>query len=278
MDQETTTAWGADWSGVADAWDEHADRIEALKAPVTETLLSSLALGPGDRVLELGAGPGRLAARLAEAVGPTGSVLVTDVAAGMVEAARRRVEGIPGVSTARIDVSAIDAPVGAFDAVVIRMGLMFAPDPAVALREIRRVLAPGGRAGIAVWAGIEHNPWLTSVGMALMANGLVTGGPPVGPGEVFSLGDPDRLAQLLTDAGLRDVQVEPVDIESRFATSEEHLAHAGSLAPPLAAALRSASPEQLDAVRQTASDLVKPHATAEGLLLPGRALVASGRA
>lgn len=70
------------------------------------------------------------------------------------------------------------------------MGLMFTPQPAVALAEIRRVLRVGGRFAALTWAGIEHNPWMTCVGMAAMMNGVVAGGPPVGPGGIFSLGDP----------------------------------------------------------------------------------------
>ncbi len=267
-----------DWDIVADSWDVHADHVEDFKAPATDTLLRRLTLEPGDRVLELGAGPGTLSLRLAALVGEAGSVLVTDVAAGMVDVARRRSSGVTNLTTARVDASATGLPDDSFDAIVFRMGLMFTPDPVVALAEAHRVLAPGGRAGFMVWAGPEHNPWLTAMGMAAMMHGVVSGGPPVGPGEVFSLGDASRLSALLTEAGFDDVTVESVDLTHRFVDTEDYLATVGSLAPPLVAALAAASPEARDKVRQTAAELVDQYAADDGLAVPGRALVAVGRA
>lgn len=266
-----------EWSTVATAWDANADHVEAAKAPATEVMLDHLSLAPGDQVLELGAGPGLLSLRLAELVEPGGTVLVSDVASGMVEVAARRTADLPHVSTAVLDASDIDRPDASFDVVVFRMGLMFTPDPSVALAEVRRVLAPGGRAGFMVWAGMEHNPWLTSLGMSAMAHGLTTAGPPVGPGEVFSLGDPERVGGLLRGAGFVEIVVEEVDIIQRFADTEEYLSRIGSLAPPLVAALAAAPAEVREKVHQSAGELVDQYASDHGLAVPGRAIVACGR-
>lgn len=271
-----TNDW-SDWGTVAGSWDAHADDIETMKVPVTEALLRAVSLQPGDRVLELGAGPGQLSLQLSTLVGDGGSVLVTDVAAGMVEAAERRTADLANVTTAVVDASSTGLPDASFDAIVFRMGLMFTPDPAIALAEARRVLAPGGRAGFAVWAGLELNPWLTGMGMAAMMHGVVTGGPPVGPGEVFSLSDPDRLRTLLDGAGFTDVAVEEVDITHRSAGAADYIAAVGSLAPPIADALAAATPEAREKVHATAGELVAKFATGDGLAIPGRAIVATGR-
>ena len=187
---EARSATALGWSAVADAWDANVDEIDGHSAAATTTLLARLAVQPGDRVLELAAGPGSLGAIWSQLVGLTGTVVVSDIAPGMVEVARRRNAGRPNVEAEVIDATAIDRPDGSFDVVACRMGLMFAPDPAVAFTEIRRVLRPGGRLGALTWSGMEHNPWMTCVGMAAMANGLVSGGPPVGPGGIFSLAIP----------------------------------------------------------------------------------------
>jgi hypothetical protein len=155
---------------------------------------------------------------------------------------------------------------------------MLTPEPAVALAEVHRVLAPAGRAGIMVWAGPEHNAWLTGLGMAAMANGVTSGGPPVGPGGVFSLGEPDHLLDLVTAAGFHDAAVEAVDLVMTFTDVDHYVAVAGSLAPPLAAALRTATPDQRASVRATAADLLAGFRADRGLLIPGRALLATGRA
>ena len=122
------------------------------------------------------------------------------------------------------------------------------------------MLAPGGRTAATTWAGMEHNPWVTCVGMAAMVHGVVTGGPPVGPGGLFSLGDPEVLAGLARGAGLADVE------------------RVSRLAGPLARALAEATPSQRDAVHRTATELVSPHVTGTGgVAVPGRALLLVAR-
>lgn len=272
---DTSTA-GQDWSAVAAAWDAKVDGEEEL-ASATDALLDRLAPAAGERVLELAAGPGSLGPVLASRVGPTGTVLLSDLAPAMVAAAERRNAGHANVDVAVIDASAIDRPDGSFDVVVCRMGLMFAPDPQAALGEVHRVLAPGGRLGALTWAGLEHNPWMTCVGMAAAVNGVVGGGPPVGPGGVFSLGDPEHLAALVEAAGFHDVVVEEHAVTFHAPDVDTHVARVSSLAGPLAAAFQAATADQLDAVRRTAATMAAPHLTDHGLELPGRALSVSAR-
>lgn len=265
------------WTAVAGAWDAHVDDVDSHSVAATAALLERVAVQPGDRVLELAAGPGSLGATWSGLVGPSGAVVVSDIAPGMVEVARRRNASFGNVETAVLDASAIDQPDGSFDVVACRMGLMFTPEPAVAFEEIHRVLRTGGRLGALTWGSIEHNPWLTCVGMAAMVNGLVHGGPPVGPGDIFSLGDPAELERLAKGAGFVDVTVEELAVVFRAGTVDEHVARVASLAGPLATQLGAASPEQLAAFRRTAADLAAPYVTGEGLEIPGRALLVSAR-
>src|ERR1700736_3374775 len=127
------------WSAVAEAWDTNTDYIDEHSVEATTALLDRVAVQPGERVLELAAGPGTLGGTWAALVGPTGAVVVSDLAPGMVEVARRRKAGVGNVDTAVIDGGFIDGPDGSFDVVTCRMGLMFTPDPSVALAEIFRV-------------------------------------------------------------------------------------------------------------------------------------------
>src|SRR5258707_11809750 len=113
-----------DWTGVASSWDDHRHHTEAMKARLTDDLIAGLAFRPGEHVLELGAGTGELALRLGEQVGPTGSVLATDVAPGMVELLRRTLAGMANIQVTQIDARQIDLPDGSVDVVVFRMGLI----------------------------------------------------------------------------------------------------------------------------------------------------------
>jgi ubiquinone/menaquinone biosynthesis C-methylase UbiE len=272
----TTRSCPVDWTGVAPAWDRNRRHVETMKAELTKQLLDGLQLGNGGRVLELGAGTGELARELCAAVAPDGQVIASDAAAGMVELIRATLVGVPQARVEQLDASDIALPNESVDVVVFRMGLMLVDDPAGALAEIRRVLTPGGRLGVAVWAGPEHNPWLTSVGMAAMMHGLVAG-PPVGPGTPFSLSDPDLLAGLVRAAGFTDVEVRAVDTLVRFDSVADYVDTTRSLAPPLGAVLGAAPADTLAAVRQTVGDMTARFRDGEQLAMPGRGLLCLAR-
>jgi ubiquinone/menaquinone biosynthesis C-methylase UbiE len=267
-----------DWSAVAGNWDRLREHVEAMKADLTRELLSELRLSAGDRVLELGAGTGELAARLAELVRPGGSVVASDLAPGMVELIRNRTHGIAEVDVAEIDATDIPLDDASVDAVVFRMGLMLVPQPLAALRECRRVLAPGGRLAVAAWGAPQDNPWMTAVGMAAMMHGLVSGGPPTGPGTPFSLADPVVVEKLLAEAGFVGSTVRPVDGVVTFADAAEHFDVVRCLAPPLAAALGAAPKEALDAVRRTVAELTSQYRDGGALRIPVRAVLGAAEA
>jgi SAM-dependent methyltransferase len=267
----TTTAF--DWTTVAAGWDVHRTHVETMKADVSRHLLDRLALQPGERVLELAAGTGEFALELSRAVGPSGRVIASDVAPGMVELLRATLAGTANVEVAHLDALDTGLPSASLDAVLMRMGLMLVDDPLAALRECRRVLVPGGRIGVAVWAGPEHNPWVTCVGMAAMMNGLVSGGPPTGPGGLFSLAKAATLERTARDAGFTDVVIEEVATVSTFATPDEYFDTVTALAGPLSTAISNAPEATRAAVRTSAIGLASAHSTGNGLVLPGRALV-----
>jgi SAM-dependent methyltransferase len=262
-----------EWSSVAGAWEDRAADIEETSSAATEALLAAAQVAGGERVLELGAGTGHLALHLAELVGPGGAVVASDVAPAFVELLEHRLAGTPNASVETVDATAIAAPAATYDLVVCRMGLMFVPEPVSALREVRRVLRPGGRLAAAVWGAPESNPWMVSVGFATMMAGLLSGPAPTEPGGPFSLADADRLEALAREAGFRDVRVETVDYHRHYESADEQFDMVRVLAPPIAAALGSATPEQVAQVRSTAAGLISQYAAeGGGYDLPARAL------
>jgi SAM-dependent methyltransferase len=156
---------------------------------------------------------------------------------------------------------------------------MLVSDPDRALDEIRRVLRPGGRLAAATWGDPAGNPWLSSVGMAAMMQGVGPGGPPKGPGSPFSLADPEDLRGRLDAAGFRDVTVEVVESTRSYADARQHFDMVSALAPPLAVALAAAADETVAAVRAGVEGLTAPYRTPDGGIdLPMRALVISASA
>lgn len=267
------TTTGFDWTAVAAAWDAHRGGAQRDTSPVTEALQAQLALREGERVLELGSGTGDHARRLAELVGPSGSLLATDVAQGMVDLTAATLADVPHAQVRRMDAADTGLPDGELDAVAFVMGLMFVPEPERAVTEIHRVLRPGGRAGIAVWAGPDKNPWLSSCGMAAMVHGVVAGGPPTGPGGLFSLADPVRFGEVLRAGGFADAQVQEVPITMTWPDADAWFEQVSQLSGPLAMALAGA-PDKLADVRASAKDLIGRYATEQGVSVPGLGLLA----
>ncbi len=266
------------WAAGAGAWEEHAEYIDARAARVTDGMLALSKPRPGERVLELACGAGGAGLAAAERVGAHGQVVLSDVAAEMTAIASARADalGLGNVSTAVLDLERIEEPDGSYDVVLCREGLMFATDPGGAVREIRRVLRPGGRVALAVWAARARNPWL---GVVLDSVGAELGAPVPPPGipGPFSLGDGDELAALLSDAGLADVTLSEVPVPLRAASFDEWWARTSALAGPLAKILTSLSKEAASAIRARAREAVGPYETPDGLEFPGVSLLAGAR-
>lgn len=112
--------------------------LETCRDPGTIRRLDRLGVGPGWRCLEVGAGRGSIARRLAERVGPTGTVVAADLDP-------RFLVGLPGnVQVRRVDVREQGFEPGAYDLVHCRALLMHLPDPAAALARLVAALRPGG--------------------------------------------------------------------------------------------------------------------------------------
>ncbi len=266
------------WASVADSWGEHADYVESRAAAVTTRLLTLTNPTPGERVLELACGAGGVGLAASPLVGPTGAVVLSDVVDEMTSIAEARAAamGLTNVSTCRLDLERIEQPDDSFDVVVCREGLMFAPDPLLATREIRRILRSGGRTALAVWGPRQHNPWLTIVLDAVSAQ-LGSPVPPPGVPGPFSLDDVDKLHGLLSGAGLADVVVSELAVPMHADSFEQWWTRTSALAGPLANMLASLPQPVTQALRARLIEATRSYETPTGLEFPGISLIASAR-
>jgi O-methyltransferase / aklanonic acid methyltransferase len=134
----------------------------AQHAPFAERLAQRVRLGPGGRVLDVGCGAGGALLPAARRVGPTGEAVGIDIAPGMVERTRAAAEeaGLEQVEAQVMDGAALDGfEDGHFDAVLAAFSLSAIPDADAALSEWRRVLAPTGTLGVAVWTNLLDDAW-----------------------------------------------------------------------------------------------------------------------
>jgi SAM-dependent methyltransferase len=203
--------------------------VPAVFAPWAPVLLDAAAVGIGHTVLDVACGTGVVAAAAAERVGPSGAVTGVDINPGMIAVAART----RGVRWAQADAARLPFPDGGFDRVLCQAGLQFVPDRLGALREMRRVLRPGGRVALLVWRALHHSPGFAALADALQAV--------VGPEAAavmrapFVFGDDPRpLVSLLDSAGFGDVDVQARAGIVRFA-SVEAFVRSQRAASPLAA-------------------------------------------
>jgi SAM-dependent methyltransferase len=265
------------WQRAARGWSARANEIRTFGMPVSAWLIDQLALQPGQRVLELAAGPGDTGFMAAELVSPGGTLISTDGVGPMLDIARNRARSmeIPNVEFKQLDLQWIDLETASVDAVLCRWGLMFAPDPGASLQEMRRVLRPGGRVALAVWAEPERNPWATIPTRALVELGHAEPPDPNAPG-MFVLADAERLRGLLEDAGFVDPAVEPIALTRTDDGIAHFIQETLDLSIPVAEVRDRLSEEQWSAVEARIAELAGPFLTdGEGLTFPALSLGAT---
>src|SRR5215831_18360231 len=172
--------------------------------PFVPAVLAAAKVAPGQRVLDVSTGTGEAALAALPIIGTSGVVIGADIAPAMLEAARGRVNE-PAFLPVAADGQKLPFSDGSFDAVVCQLGLQFFPDPALGLREFRRVLRTGCCAAVCVIATADRAPmWgilADAVRRFLPAQRDIVH-------LSFSLADPERLEHLFTGAGFQNVRVE----------------------------------------------------------------------
>jgi SAM-dependent methyltransferase len=207
------------WQDAAPGWGRQADGVRDSAMPVSVWMLEHADLKPGLSVLELAAGPGDTGFMAVERIQPGGALISSDAVAGMLDVARERAQelGVEHVEFKQLQLEWIDIPTATIDVVLVKWAVMLLLDPSAALRECRRVLKPGGRLVIAVWEGPDRNPWATIPQRAMVELGHMQ---PLAPGGrgMFALADHAQLRELLEDAGLFDIEIEPIEMPRGYAS------------------------------------------------------------
>lgn len=212
---DDTSVWGDAWKAAnVDGMRPYDEIIRPLFEPFARDLVERVAPAPGSRALDVACGPGTVTRHLARRIGPAGSVVAADISPPMIEIARSRPVDPDAAPITWVESPAAPLPFPDADAQTItcQQGLQFFPDKLAALREARRVLAPGGIAAFAVWSALEQNPFFAVLHAALrdqLSEDLAAryaSGP-------WSLDGPNAEA-FAREAGFEDVRVSELTLES----------------------------------------------------------------
>jgi ubiquinone/menaquinone biosynthesis C-methylase UbiE len=192
-------------ASVPKAYDEYL--VPRLFEPWARKLLDEVRLKPGEIVLDIATGPGTVARLASSKIGSQGHVFAIDLSKPMLDVARAKPTPPGGARIEYLQSPAAPLPGSSdiFDAVFCHQGMQFFPNRLAALREMRRVLKPNGRAAIAVWAELERNQIFAAYHAALRATV---------PEELaslmaapFSWPDGEALQHLAEEAGFRQVRL-----------------------------------------------------------------------
>lgn len=260
------------WDRRAEPWARRAAQLESVADPYGQPPMQALALSPGERVLDIGCGPGLTTLAMAELVGPKGAAFGVDISPAMIDAATTRAEAAGADNVTFLVADAETAALGTgFDAVYSRFGVMFFADFEAAFANIASALHPGGRIALSVWGPMHVNPWMTVPTMAAMPVLGATLPPPEAdqPGP-FALADPERMEHLLSRAGFNGVAVEPVEATRDIAkaTAQDEVAMLLEIGPLSEAYTAADSATRARAVAAV-EEALAPFATETGWSIPG---------
>lgn len=255
-------------------WQVSGDAAEAYERflvptmfrPWAHDLIAHAELQPDERVLDVACGTGIVARVAAEKLGASGHVVGVDLNAGMLAVARTQTpSGLTNVEWREGDVNALPCDDTAFDVVCCQQGLQFFPDQANALREMRRVLTPGGRLVLSVLRPLPYNPDGRALSDALER--YVSPEAAAGMRAPFGFGEAEALHALLAEAGFQDIRIQTVTAILRHPSPSEFFP--GWLtALPFSSAIVALDSSTQDALLNDILTDLQPYIDGEGLAVP----------
>lgn len=210
------------WQAAAEAWYRWSPTLNQWLGKATDKMLEMAGISSGHRVLDIAAGAGEQSITTAKKVGISGYVLATDISSNILEYAKQMAQqaGLNNIETKVMDGENLAVEEETFDAVISRVGLIYFPDQQKALKEMLRVLKPGGKVAAIVYSTPEKNKFF-SVPVSIIRNRAKL--PPPLPGQPgpFSLGAEGIIEKVFSQAGFKNVKSELVDSPLLLSTAKE---------------------------------------------------------
>ena len=269
------------WNGAnGQRWTDRQAEQDVLLTPVSKALIDRAAPKAGDRIIDVGCGCGSTSIAFAEKVGPNGFVLGVDISGPMLARARQLAPTALPVDFVQADATVYPFDPQNFDLLVSRFGVMFFAEPAVSFANLRNALRPSGRLTFACWREPRENPWMMAPLQAVYQH--VPKMPSPGPDDPgpFAFASEERVHRILSEAGFKDVAMEPVGLSFDIAIGRglEAAVQAALQIGPSSRALDGHPPETRAAAAQSVREVLTPFVRGDSVALPGSIWIVTARA
>jgi len=224
----------------------------------------------GEQVVDVACGGGEITFETAERIGAAGHVLGLDISEKMVATAQAhaQIRGCINTSFRRSDAEALDCEDASFDLALCSLGLMYVPEPAVAVAEMRRVLRPSGRITISVWGERRHCGWAEL--FPIIDRRVKSDVCPM----FFFLGAPGAIEATLENAGFIDTRVTRLRVDLAYRNEGEAIG-AAFLGGPVALPYGRFGDDERRDVEREYLDSIDEFRDGEGYLVPGEFIIAT---
>lgn len=254
------------WNALADVYDHS---FSTLAYPATLQMILEAKLQPGDVVLDLASGTGADAFTALPFVGDTGRIVGVDIADRMVAVAneKARARGIANCEFHAMDAEEITFKNGMFDAAVSKWGFMFFPDCHKAMKEVLRVLKPGGRLSALVLGRADRARFFTVAALAAYKIN-----PTLVESEdgrtTFQFGPEGAMEAMLNAAGFVGIRTRRFALMISCTDGEKYWELLTNGLGGFADRLRRAEPGTLESVRRAAIEQAERYNSPDGIRLP----------
>ena len=267
-----------EWRESAPYWEKHRDVIRRMFEPITQTLIEEAGIVAGQSVLDVAGGPGEPSLTISKLVGPSGSVVCTDGVAEMVTAAESEAQrlGRKNMRFQQCTAESLPFASNSFDTVISRLGVMFFPDALAALREMLRVIKPGGTISLAVWHKSEVNPYAHRVNEVIDRH-LETPRVDANALGPFRFAERGKLAAILTEAKAIDVSERLLQFQMEAPiSSEEFWIMRSEISEILREKLKRLTPEQATRVAAEVRQAVCEFFPSGKMSFPAEVIIVTG--
>ena len=239
--------------------------------PAQQKLLQLADIKAGDKIIDIACGTGLVSFPAAVLAGEKGFILANDISDKMVETgtAVAKEKNLSNISFQRMDAEDLEVEDNSYDIALCALGLMYFPDPLKAIKEMYRILKPGGHVVAAVWGRRRNCGWADV--FEIVDRRVASEVCPM----FFNLGNEGTLQQYMDAGGFKNISVEKINTILNYSSGEEACG-AAFLGGPVALAYSKFSDDVKKEVYKEYIESIRSFKKADGYHVPGEFVVAIG--